>query len=79
MFENLGQASKKFYYKCSENSRSQNVFRTDIFRKLTLDAPEKKAIEILAFAPLFTYWTSWFAIRDSVGDILQITGAMLLT
>ena len=52
MFENLGQASKKFYYKCSENSRSQNVFRTDIFRKLTLDAPEKKAIEILAFASL---------------------------
>ena len=25
---------------CSENSRSQIVFRTDIFRKLTLGAPE---------------------------------------
>ena len=34
------QASKKFYNKCSENSRSQIVFRTDIFRKLTLGAPD---------------------------------------
>ena len=30
----------KFYNKCSENSRSQIVFLTDIFRKLTLGAPE---------------------------------------
>ena len=36
------QASKKFYNKCSENSRSQIVFRTDIFRKLTLGAPDKR-------------------------------------
>ena len=34
------QASKKFYEKCSENSRYQIVFRTDIFRKLSLGAPE---------------------------------------
>ena len=34
------QASKKFYNTCSENSRSQIVFRTDIFRKLTLGAPD---------------------------------------
>ena len=33
------QASKKFYNKCSENSRSQIVFRTYIFRKLMLGAP----------------------------------------
>ena len=33
------QASKRFYNKCSENSRSQIIFRTDIFRKLTLGAP----------------------------------------
>ena len=33
------QASKIFYNKCSENSRSQIVFRTDIFRKLPLGAP----------------------------------------
>ena len=29
----------KFYNKCSENSRPQIVFRTDIIRKLTLGAP----------------------------------------
>ena len=28
--------------KCCENSRSQIVFRTDIFRKLTLGAPDKQ-------------------------------------
>ena len=35
------QASKKFYNKCSENSRSQIVLRRDVFRKLTLGAPVK--------------------------------------
>ena len=39
MFENL-RRGKKFYNKCSENSRCQIVFRTDIFRKLSLGAPE---------------------------------------
>ena len=34
------QASKKFYNKCSKNSRPQIVFRKDIFRKLTLSAPD---------------------------------------
>ena len=34
------RASKKFYNKCSENSRSQIVFRTDIFRKMTLGVPD---------------------------------------
>ena len=38
------QASKKFYSKCSENSRSQIIFRTDIFRKLTLGAPGPRAV-----------------------------------
>ena len=33
-------ASKKFNNKCSENSRSQIVFLTDIFQKLSLGAPE---------------------------------------
>ena len=39
MFENprTRQASKKFYNKCSENSGSEIVFRTDILRKLTLE------------------------------------------
>ena len=42
MFENprRGRQAKKFYNKCSENSRSQIVFRTDIFRKLSLSAPK---------------------------------------
>ena len=35
------QASKTFYNKCSENSRSQIVLRTDIFQKLSLGAPEQ--------------------------------------
>ena len=44
------QASKKFYKKCSENSRSQIVFRTDIFRKLTLGAPDTQpALKLLFF------------------------------
>ena len=37
------QASKKFNNKCSENSRSQIVFRTDISRKLTLGAPDYRS------------------------------------
>ena len=42
MFENprRGRQARNFYYNGSENSRSQIVFRTDIFRKLTLGAPE---------------------------------------
>ena len=38
------QASNKLYSKCSENSRSQIVFRTDIFRKLTLGVPDNKKL-----------------------------------
>ena len=45
MFENprrgeTRETSKKFWKKCSENSRSQIVFRTDIFRKLSLGVPD---------------------------------------
>ena len=37
----LGEASKQeIYNKCSENSRSEIVFRTDIFLKLALGAPD---------------------------------------
>ena len=40
-FENpMRHASKKFNNKCSKNSRFQIVFRTDIFQKLSLGAPE---------------------------------------
>ena len=38
MFENPG-GKQEIYDKSSENSRSQIVLRTDIFRKLTLAAP----------------------------------------
>ena len=46
MFENprRGRQARNFTKKCSENSRSQIVFRTDIFRKLTLGAPGVKHI-----------------------------------
>jgi len=37
----------KFYNKCSENSRSQIVFRTDIFRKLTLGVPADSLTGVL--------------------------------
>ena len=42
MFENprRGMQARNFNSKCSENSRSQIVFRTDIFKKLSLGAPE---------------------------------------
>ena len=41
MFQNprTGRQARNFN-KCSENSRSQIVFRTDIFRKLSLGAPD---------------------------------------
>ena len=36
----LGEAGKQdIYNKCSQNSRSQIVFRTDIFQELSLGAP----------------------------------------
>ena len=38
--EERGETDVLAGYKCSENSRSQIVFRTDIFRKLTLGAPD---------------------------------------
>ena len=39
------QASMKYYNNCAENSISQIVFRTDIFRKLTLGAPAKLFVQ----------------------------------
>ena len=43
MLENprRGRQARNFTKKCSENSRSQIVFRTDIFRKLMLGAPDE--------------------------------------
>ena len=47
MFENprRSRLERNFTKKCSENSRSQIVFRTDIFRKLTLGAPALCAVD----------------------------------
>ena len=44
MFENprRGRQARNFLNKCSENSRSQIIFRTDIFRKLSLGAPDNR-------------------------------------
>ena len=41
---------KKCYKKCSENSRSQIVFRTDIIRKLTLGAPDQRPAAVSLFS-----------------------------
>ena len=49
------QASKKFYHKCSKNARSQIVFRTDIFRKLSLGAPENSFVR--SSYPEVSDWT----------------------
>ena len=48
MFENhrRGRQARNFTMKRSENSKSQIVFRTDIFRKLSLVAPEIYIIAI---------------------------------
>ena len=48
IFENprRGRQARNFTMKCSENSKSQIVFRTDIFRKLSLVAPEIYIIAI---------------------------------
>ena len=54
------QASKKFCNKCSENSRSQIVFRAHIFRKLTLGAPES-----------ITVWASGVHAVDSGFHVLD--------
>ena len=53
MFENprRGQASKKFYNKCSENSRSQIVFRTDIFPKIVVGCPCKVRRTVYILTP----------------------------
>ena len=55
MFENprRGRQAVKLY-KCSENSRSQIVFRTDIFQKLTLGAPDTNQTYDLLVTDLVT-------------------------
>ena len=44
----LGEAGEQeILQKCSENCRSQIVFRTDIFRKLSLGAPDNLQVSCL--------------------------------
>ena len=57
------QASKKFYNICSENSRSQIVYQTDIFRKLTLGAPESPFCIYIYIYSLYTSNNHWLWIR----------------
>ena len=47
-----GRQARNIYNKCSENSRPEIVFRTDVFRKLTLGAPECCSF-YLSFPPSF--------------------------
>ena len=60
MFENprRGRQARNFTIKCSENSRSQIVLRTDIFRKLSLGAPDitRDALKLLAVVTLQTFY-----------------------
>ena len=48
----------KFHNKCSENSRTQIVFRTDIFQKLALGAPDWSHWSAIVTLKI-TYWKYW--------------------
>ena len=60
MFENprRGRQARKFWKKCSENSGSQIVFRTHIFRKLSLGAPGEKSdtARLALLADIYPIW-----------------------
>ena len=49
MFENprRGRQARNFTSECSEDSRSQIVFRTDVFRKLMLGVPALSGLTVL--------------------------------
>ena len=69
-FENprRGRRSKKVNNKCFENSRSQIVFRTDSFHKLSLGAPERLGTQVC-------YLSAWLGFDvvtpERVGDIVR--------
>ena len=61
MFENPWrgrQAGKKYYKKCSENSRSQIVFRTDIFRQYLLLRTDILQKTVVGFPCALTFFLS---------------------
>ena len=76
------QASKKFYKKCSENSTSQIVFRTDIFRKLTLDAPRDRARITLGVAQPrpqeFRWLWRWVVLRCPSKEDEKVTHQFII-
>ena len=61
MLENPRRGRQARNKKCSENSRSQIVFRTDIFGKLALGAPEysfaidRENVNFALFFPQFLF------------------------
>ena len=65
--------SKKFYNKCSENSRSQIVFRTDIFRRLTLGAPIQlslyKSFRTSSFTIVYVFAEKAGLVNVGIADI----------
>ena len=52
------QAGKKYYKKCSENSRSQIVFRTDIFRQYLLLRTDILQKTVVGFPCTLTFFLS---------------------
>ena len=56
----------KFYNKCSENSRSQIVVRTDIFRKLS-GKEMSRVLPPTAFKPILKQPTDLLQDRSDVG------------
>ena len=66
--------------KCSENSKSQIVFRTDIFRKLSLVAPEIYIIAIKR-ANFSTFWAISYDSRAhffATAPLKRLTNKMAL-
>ena len=54
----------KFYNKCSENSRSQIVFRTDIFPKIAVGCPW-----ILFLSATVAFRTNILSLADFKSDL----------
>ena len=76
MFENprRGRQARNFYNKCSENSRSQIVFQTDIFRKLSLGAPVMFTLHgMISFTPQRESYQIGFPFTHKNGDLDTIS------
>ena len=74
MFENprRGRQARNIYCnKSSENSRSQIIFRTDIFRKLTLDAPAGSLTRAVV-EKLLVIFVIYFIAHSSVFQVKRL-------